>query len=540
MRLYHPRHGLSLPPLLLILAGWLVSCTAPQATQPLLTVRVQADGQTQEVHLPAGSTVQQALDTAGINLGSLDRIDPAAYTILGKDGRVKVTRVTEEYEAIQVVVPFERQTLRNKSLPLGKENEVYLQNGKNGLQEITYRKVYEDGKEVSNNPIKTVMLNEPVPEIVMVGIQTPFVPAAIPGRMVYIRDGNAWMIEENTANRQAIITTGDLDGRILALSDDKNWLLYTRRAEDPSQINTLWAKNISDKESKAVDLKVSNVIQFADWVPGSDSKVVFSTVEPRETAPGWQANNDLNVLTFSQSGWTSKWDVILEANSGGVYGWWGSTFAWSPDQKTLAMARPDGIQIVNFLDGATAPLVDTIPLQTRGDWAWVPGISWAPDGKIIYTVDHVPPPGSLTPEESPLFDLSAVPLEGSPPIHIVPQTGMFTYPLVSPNQVQPDGSLGYQVAYLQASFPTQSETSRYRLGVMDQDGSNRQLLFPPVGESGITPQGNWGAWSPGPMPEGGQYALAVVYEGNLWLVDTVTGQRQQVTGDGLTSRIIWK
>ena len=345
MRLYHPRHGLSLPPLLLILAGWLVSCTAPQATQPLLTVRVQADGQTQEVHLPAGSTVQQALDTAGITLGSLDRIDPAAYTILGKDGRVKVTRVTEEYEAVQVVVPFERQTLRNESLPLGKENEVYLQNGKNGLQEITYRKVYEDGKEVSNNPIKTVMINEPVPEIVMVGIQTPFVPAAIPGRMVYIRDGNAWMIEENTANRQAIITTGDLDGRILALSDDKNWLLYTRRAEDPSQINTLWAKNISDKESKAVDLKVSNVIQFADWVPGSDSKVVFSTVEPRETAPGWQANNDLNVLTFSQSGWTSKWDVILEANSGGVYGWWGSTFAWSPDQKTLAMARPDGIQM---------------------------------------------------------------------------------------------------------------------------------------------------------------------------------------------------
>ena len=241
---------------------------------------MQADGQTQEVHLPSGSNVQQALDAAGITLGTLDRIDPAVYAILGKDSRVKVTRVTEEYEAVQVVVPFERQTLRNKSLPLGKENEVYLQNGKNGLQEITYRKVYEDGKEVSNNPIKTVMINEPVPEIVMVGIQTPFVPATIPGRMVYIRDGNAWMIEENTANRQAIITTGDLDGRILALSDDKNWLLYTRRAEDPSQINTLWAKNISDKESKAVDLKVSNVIHFADWVPGSDSKVVFSTVEP--------------------------------------------------------------------------------------------------------------------------------------------------------------------------------------------------------------------------------------------------------------------
>ena len=131
-------------------------------------------------HLPSGSTVQQALDAAGITLGSLDRIDPAAYTILGKDSRVKVTRLTEEYEAVQVVVPFERQTLRNESLPLGKENEVDLQNGKNGLQEITYRKVYEDGKEESNNPIKTVMINQPVPEIVMVGIQTPFVRRQFP------------------------------------------------------------------------------------------------------------------------------------------------------------------------------------------------------------------------------------------------------------------------------------------------------------------------------------------------------------------------
>ena len=122
MRVSRPRHGLSLPPLF-VNFGWLAGkLYRTQATQPLLTEQgVQADGQTQEVHLPCGSTVQQALDAAGITLGSLDRIDPAAYTILGKDSRVKVTRVTEKYDVEQVVIPFEHQTLRNESLPKEKK-----------------------------------------------------------------------------------------------------------------------------------------------------------------------------------------------------------------------------------------------------------------------------------------------------------------------------------------------------------------------------------------------------------------------------------
>jgi hypothetical protein len=75
---------------------------------------------------------------------------------------------------------------------------------------------------------------------------------------------------------------------------------------------------------------------------------------------------------------------------------------------------------------------------------------------------------------------------------------------------------------------------------MDRDGSNPQVLFPPEGNPGITPQRDWGAWSPDPLPDSGNYAIALVYQGNLWLVDAVAGQAQQVTGDGLTTRVIWK
>ncbi len=161
-------------------------------------------------------------------------------------------------------------------------------------------------------------------------------------------------------------------------------------------------------EQEPVDLRVKNVIHFADFVPGSNTKIVFSTVEPREAAPGWQANNDLNALTFSTSGWTTKWTNVMEANAGGVYGWWGTNFLWGPDGRSLAYARPDSIGIVDYKTGSITTTLNIIPLQTHGDWAWVPGITWGPDGNALYTVDHVAPPGATDPEESTAFDLTAV------------------------------------------------------------------------------------------------------------------------------------
>ena len=541
MRLYHSR----IIGILLLSIVWVLgmaACSSPPATQAHIDVKITADGHDVSVQLPPGSTVQQALDVAGLSLGTMDRTEPPLYSILTSGSEVHIIRVTEDFEVVQEVIPFEQQTLKNESLP--QDQEIYLQKGKNGLQEITYRRVYEDGVEVSGDTIvKKVTLEQPVPEIIMIGIQAPFVPVAVPGKLIYLRDGNAWMIEESTGNRQAVVTTGDLDGRILSLSSDGSWLLFSRKSNEEGQINGLWVKDISSEDSKLIDLTVPNVIHFADWIPGSDSKIVFSTVEPRTTAPGWQANNDLYALSFSKSGWVTKWKdkPVLEPNSGGIYGWWGTSFAWAPDGEQLAYARPDGIGLLNFLDGTQAPVLDMIPYQTRGDWAWVPGLAWGPDGKNLYTVDHVPPAGTVSPEESQVFDLTAISMESGAQLHIVSQAGMFAYPVISPPQPKASGENAYQVAYLQAIFPNQSESSRYRLMVMDRDGSNRQVLFPTDDRSGgLSPQNDWGAWSPDPMPESGNYAIAFIYQGNLWIVDAVSGKAQQITGDGLTTRVIWK
>ncbi len=133
-----------------------------------------------------------------------------------------------------------------------------------------------------------------------------------------------------------------------------------------------------------------------------------------------------------------------------------------------------------------------------------------------------------------MFDLTALLLNQGPPVSLVSQSGMFAYPAASPWQA---GS-GYQVAYLQAIFPDQSENSRYRLMVMDRDGSNRTALFPDESSSGLDhPQVV--AWSPQPL-EGDGLSMAIIYQGNIWLVNAKDGKTQQITGDGLASRIDWK
>ncbi len=516
----------------LILIFALVGCSSPVATQASIGVQIIADEETISLRLSAGSTVQQALQQAGITLGSLDRVDPPSYTLLSDGVSVRVIRVREEFEVEEEVVPFERQLLQSESLP---ENErLLVQNGVNGLKEITYRLVYEDGREVSRSAVKVVTVREAVPEIVMVGIRTPFIPLAIPGKLVYLLGGNAWLMEASTANRRPLINSGDLDGRIFSLSSDGNWLLYTRRSAEEGQINSLWVADLRQSPVKEIDLGVANVVHFADWVPGSTSKVVFSTVEPRSAAPGWQANNDLNVLSFSPSGWVSNWrsKPVLEANSGGVYGWWGTNFAWAPDGQLLAFTRPDSIGLLNYKDGTMTTLMEIVPFQTREDWAWVPGIAWGADGSVLYAVSHAPP------EDSQIFDLMAIPVSGGVPIRLNKEVGMFAYPVTSPMQPQATGELAYQVAFLQASFPRQSDTSPYRLAVMDRDGSNLSILFPTSGEAGLEPQQV--VWSPAELDEESGHVIAVLYKGNVWFVSARDGKAQQVTGDGLIKRITWK
>lgn len=526
-------------PAVLLSLFLLAGCLSPQVSQSAASINITivVDGQRLTVAIPAASTVQDAINNANLVLGALDRVEPPPYTLLADGDLIRIVRVREEFSTRQETLPFERQSIRNETLPLGETR--LIQSGTNGVQELTSRRVYEDGQLVSDAIVKAIILTPAVPEIVMIGVQAPFVPLPIPGKLVYIASGNAWLMEGSTANRRPLVTTGDLDGRILRLSPDGRWLLYTRKSEQPAEveINTLWALNIEAANATPINLKTPNVIHFADWDPKTSLTIVYSTVEPRATAPGWQANNDLFRMKFGERGNLGVRDKILEANTGGVYGWWGTEFAWSPDGRRMAYSRPDSVGLVSFPDRESRPVLEVTPLQTHSDWALIPGLAWGPDNDTLFVVTHPPSPGLGNPEESPYFDLNGLALSAGVDARLVQQSGMFASPAASP--ARPIGDeLAYSIAYLQALLPNQSDTSGYRLMLMDRDGSDKRTLFPPQGSPGLSPQKP--VWAPGVVS--GQEALfiAIIYQGNLWLVDSLSGQAYQATGDGLMVKLDWK
>jgi hypothetical protein len=377
------------------------------------------------------------------------------------------------------------------------------------------------------------VVKDAVPEISMVGIQAPFSSVPITGKLAYLIAGNAWLMQGTTGTRKPVITSADLDGDVFSLSPDGKWLLYSRKAgsADKADINSLWVTSVDDATVKPIDLKVKNVKNYAGWVPGQALTVAYSTVEPRPTAPGWQANNDLQLLTFKANGTVGTPKELIGANSGGLYGWWGAMFAWSPDGSKVAYARPDGVGLISLNGGAFLAKVPITPLQTHGDWAWVPGLTWGNEGKTLYTVTHPEGSNAGSAEDSPVFNLLAVPLTGGPAVPLIQRSGMFAYPVAAPGDAKTD----YSVAFLQAIFPEQSDTSHYRLVIMDQDGSNKKTVFPADGSSGIEPQTV--VWSPASSAE---RSIAVKYQGNIWLISETSGEAHQITGDGLTTRIDWK
>jgi hypothetical protein len=517
-----------------LLVSMISGCRSPQLGRELVQVKVIADGQTYQVKLQAGSTVADVLNAADIEISSLDKSNPPAYAVISDGDEIHITRVREEFISEEINLPFDRQIARNESLPEGETRLV--QPGVSGRQEVTYRILYENEVETIRTIVKSVTLQDPIPEIVMVGAQAAFAPLVIPGKLAYLAGGNAWRMEGTTANRTPLVTSGDLDGRIFSISPNGEWLLFSRRSNKTSgaEINSLWVISLSRANATPFSLGVTNVVHSAVWTPSS-ANVAYSTVEPRSTAPGWQANNDIYKVVVG-NGWAGTPQRVLEANSGGVYGWWGMELHYSPE-GILSYARADEVGIVDQQNGELRSLLEITPLQTHSDWAWVPGMVWGADSQTLFVVTHAPPPNLVNPEESPYFDLSAASTANKTTMRMIQQTGMFAYPSVSPLRSNGEED-SYLVAFLQAIFPEQSETSRYRAIVMDRDGSNKQIIFPPPDSPGLVPQVP--VWAPQPIEGQAGDFLLFVYQGNLWLVDSGSGQTFQATGDGLITRADWK
>jgi hypothetical protein len=288
----------------------------------------------------------------------------------------------------------------------------------------------------------------------------------------------------------------------------------------------------TDGSGGPIDLDVENVVQFAAFSPVDPMAIAYSTANPSPAAPGWKANNDLRLLRLDPAGNVREQKSLVPPQVGGAYGWWGTHFAWSPDGLQLAYSRADAVGIIDANSGDLIRLAAVIPYQTLSDWVWVPPLAWTPDGSFLISVTHGPPIGLEVPEASPVFDLVALAVKGGYSVTLQAETGMFSDPVALGGK--PAGGIVSRplIAFLQAIRPLESASSSYYLEIMNRDGSNVRRLFPAQGEEGLASQAVAGS------PDGQEVAL--VYEGNLWIVGLSSGQAQPLTADQLVVTADWR
>ena len=514
-----------------------VACQ-PEPEENSIIVSLIADGRERTFGYSTNVTVEEFLADAEVELGEIDRLSHPPFTQITDGMKITVRRVTEEQECQQESIAFERRLVPNEGIQAGEEQ--LAQSGQNGVQEVCYRIIFEDGLEVERiqNGQPTI-ITEPIDEIIYTGPSNDVEPLAIAGTLSYINNNNAWVIKGNTTNKRPLTTTGDLDSMVFDVIDDGSKLIYTSEVNDTDDFfNELWMiKTLED--SIPIKLTPTDVL-FAEWRPQANDTIAYSTGEARQTTPPWKALNNLWLMEIDEnSGRALDIEEIITESSGGFYGWWGTDYEWSPQGDRMAWVRADSMGIVDFDANELVTLIDYAVFNTSQFWAWLSPLSWSWDNNLIASTVHGQPLGNEPAETSPEFNLAVTHADGSFSTEVKIAVGMWSAPKFSPEISSPNSEFsdGY-IAYLQAREPYNSINGDYDLVVADRDGSNQRIIFPSESQVGIKTSdfgltANDFVWSPDSR------FIALVYQGNLWLVDIQSLVSYQVTFDGGTTNPVW-
>jgi len=130
-------------------------------------VNILVDGQQIKL-MTYRETVGEALENSPIELSESDRIEGADYDDKIVSGmNIKIIRVEEKLVTEKIPIPYEVVKRENNHMDKGQEKVA--REGKEGIQEKTYRVVLEDGKEVARELIKDVVTLAPIAKIIEVG-----------------------------------------------------------------------------------------------------------------------------------------------------------------------------------------------------------------------------------------------------------------------------------------------------------------------------------------------------------------------------------
>lgn len=527
------------PIIFIILLLSLLACTPPQQTSQEIRVELVDGGVRRTYAYNQAVSVDEFLRQVQVSIGDLDRVNPPLFTQLEDGMVVTVVRVSEEVNCSDSPLPF--QTRRIPTDALDANQEQVSQVGQNGTVQTCQRCIFENDAQSTCSVSSQTVITEPIEEIIYFGTGGVNVPIAIEGKLAYISGGQAWFIEGNVRNRRPVTTEGQLDGRVFDLSGSGRQLLFTlstAATDDPIFSNELWAV-LDTTNPNAVRLLPDNVLS-GQWFPAESYTVSYSTAEPRQDVLNWEAYNDLYLMKIdTQTGQSIDFQDVVEVNAIGIYSYWGTNYQWSPDGQQLAWSRADSVGLVDLKTGefitlATFPHFDPAIVA---NWVWQPSIAWSQDSKQILTTLHGTPYGSESNVNSVVFDTAVLAPERQ---LVIPKaiglSGIWSQAKYSPVRFDASGFPDYQIAYLQARDPLNSLGGDYNLVVVDRDGSNPKAVFPPEGRLGIRPFNEPNTefvWSPS-----GTH-IALIYQGNLWIVEVATQLAQQITTDGQASHPRW-
>jgi hypothetical protein len=510
----------------------LLAACAPVPKRVVLLV----DGERRVVETNV-ATVQDVLREQGITLGEHDKVDPPPFAEVNLSTTVTVTRVTFKTLVITQTLAFTRQLVRDETYPQNQIRVVQL--GTNGTVAITYTVTLEEGKETARRETGRRVITSPKDEILAIGTQGSLRPVTLsPGTIVYLANGNAFVMRHSSSEKRALTTTGDLDGRVFSLSLDGRYLVFSRAAnETSSALNSLWIVDTLVLGESPRQLAINDALA-AQLSPDART-LVYSTGEKTPGAPGWKARNDLWLLALTpgETPNVKNAQAIWLPNHPAPYSWWGAQFAFAPDGRALAYAFANEVGVIELVGRAvpipSAPAPRRVlkkfpPFRAPGDWVWIPQVVWSPDSRFIVTTIHAPLGNPDVASDDPTFEVWALARDGSVNAALAKQTGMWAKPLWSP----PDARGESRIAFGVALVPSNSERSRYALNVMDRAGGNKRQIFPPEqSDDGLTTMQL--AWSPDARQ------LIAVRDNDLWLYDFASARWSQLTANGASAKPQW-
>lgn len=488
----------------------LTACTTP--TPPLereaLSIGLVVDGQTRQTSSMA-TTVREYLEVEGVALSDLDEVTPPLFTPLTAGMTIEVTRIEERLETVLKNVPFEIQIVRSDAMQPDDPPQI-IQAGKPGVQEETVRLVYRDGVQTERIVTQIAEIEPAQPEIRMVGVGVTRGDLQFAGVLGYINGGTAVILRGSTLFPEQLEIGGQLDGRVFQLSPHGDYLLYTLQptvalTQTGSFSNTLWTIS-TERGALPQPLNVGGVL-WAGWNPAIPAdqppQIAYTTANPTNLPPGWEANNDLWVGNL-EAGDPFEAEQRIEAYPAS-YAWWGGNFVWSPTGDAIAYAYADEVGVIPVDEAKQwvhTPLQRFTDYNTRADWVWVPTLAWSPNGRYLSFTQHATEdPSAVT------FDSWVADVETGITARFVPDSGIWSHWFWSP-----DGAQNQAIAYLQAVDTIDSLRSGYVLRLLDVDGSNGRQLYPPLGQTAQFPR-EWQSvvWSPTGQD------LAFIYDNALHL-----------------------